>query len=302
MNEISLLVDRILESDDYISVLREIKEYNNVKTFDEFVKIMQDFDKRVKDHKIETKLTFNKNGDGGTLEWYVNQGYMNDPDRTLSVLSFDNGKIKCDTSKRFRVPGSTNLNKLADVTQLLRMLDGFVYSLDNDGTTNQNNQPDKDDDEKTPEEKEDENFTLDPSVVSVLDKLKADGEALINKFKAAPPVKFNGKEYKIEKGTLMASTEKELIAALEFPRADEIDIYASSRDGEALRTAILRHYPKNGFRNNAPEFRYDMDRSPYFYASVGKLPVKKTKGPEARAILNYYDGNKVRFQPKESGK
>jgi hypothetical protein len=296
MNEISLLVDRILESDDYISVLREINEYNNVKTFDEFIKIIQDFDKRVKDKKIKTKLTFNKNGDGGTLEWYVNQGYMGDKDRTLSVLSFDNGAIKCDTSKKFRAPGSTNVNKFADATQLLRVLDGYVYSLDNDGNTNQS---DKDDDEKTPEEKEDENFTLDPSVVSVLDKLKADGEALINKFKSAPPVKFKGKDYKIEKGTLMASTEKELIAALEFPRADEIDVYASGKDGEALRSAILRHYPKNGFRNNPPEFRYDMDRTPYFYVSVGKLPVKQTKGPEARAILNYYDGNKVRFQPKE---
>jgi hypothetical protein len=43
----------------------------------------------------------------------------------------------------------------------------------------------------------------------------------------------------------------------------------------------------------------DMDKTPYFYFSVGPIPVKQTKGSEAKALLNYFDGKAVRFQPKD---
>lgn len=287
MFDYSQLVDMILESDDYLSVLRETKNFN-VKSFDEFAKIIADYDKRVKAKDIDTKLDVDK--DKSTLKWWVNDGYMNDKDRTLSVQSFDNGDITCDKSVRFRAPGSVNLNQLVDVNQLLKMIDGYVYSLE------------RTDDTEVDKEKaeEDDAFELDPSVKSILDKLKTDGESVINKFLSVPAFEYNGKQYKLEKGTLMASTEQELIAALDFPREFETYLYSRDKAGESLRRAVIAHFNKNGFKGDkAPQFRYDMTKSPYLYVPVGKLPVKKTTGPEARAILNYYDGNKVRFQPKE---
>ena len=303
MNEISILVDRILESDDYVMVLRETKNYN-VKTFEEFVNVLKDFDERVKKQGIETSLTVNEpsnDNKDALLTWFVDQGYMNDKDRTFSVISFDKGKVSCDKTKRFRVPGSTNLNELVDVNQILKLIDGYVYSLEREdpkgGSSGEDNK-EKPDEEKTREEKEDEAYVMDDSLKTALDSVKKKGEELAGKFKSSKPFEYNGKTYKIEDVKLLASTEEELVLSILYSRSDEMDIYETGTDGKKLRSAMLRHYNKLGFGKQAPEFRLDMNKDPYFYSVVGKLPVKKTSGPEARAILNYFDG-KVRFQPKE---
>ena len=303
MGEYSKLVDLILETDDYLSVLMEVKTYN-IKTLDEFINVIKDLDERVKKKNIDTQLDINPDDPNVIIRWFVDQGYMNDKNRLLQIKSFDNGKVECDKSARFRAPGSVNVNELKDANQLLNVLERYLYQLEReDPKQNNSNNNEKSDDEKTPEEKEDANFELDPSVKTILDNLKTTGDDLIKKFTSAAPLEYNGKKYKIDKGKLMASTEKELIVALEFPRDQELDIYdTTSKDNikkaQDLRRSLIKHYSKVSSKNT-PEFRLDMDKNPYFYAVVGRLPVKNSSGPEARAILNYYDGNKIRFQPKE---
>ena len=220
------------------------------------------------------------------------------------MVEFENGKVKCNKTYRFRAPGRHNVNDLTDPNQILKLLDSYVFSLERDdvikqkqGALNKQGSGTKDEKELSPEEKEDLKFVMDPSVRKVLDDLKTKGDALISKIMSVPPYKTKaGKAYKLQGAKLLSSTEKELVATFDFSRADDMEIYASNKAGETLRGDIIRHYYKNG--KYKMEFRLDMDRTPYFYTSVGKLPVKKESGPEARAMLNYYDGA-VRFQPKE---
>jgi len=301
MGKYSELVDRILESDDFISLLRETKNYYT-KTFDEFIKVIQDFDERIRKKGINTNLTFDPSG---TLTWIVDQGYMKDKNRVLKMNSYNNGNCVCDTAVRFGVPGCTNLNSLVDANQMLKFLDGYVYSLERDALKNQNNgqqnTDDKEDDEKNADKNKDKDFKLGDAVVSVLDKLKTEGEGLLNKAKAIPPIEYNGKQYKIDKGELAASTEQEVVLFLQFPDDQELDIYDRGVNGQKLRRLILRSLNRAGFKgDHAAQFRKDMDKETYLYVPVGKMPVRKLAGPEAKAMLNYYDGKKVRFQPKEN--
>ena len=299
MGKYTALVDLILENDDYLSLLREAKNYYT-KTFDEFLKVIQDFNERIKKFGIETSLVSDPSG---KLTFVVNQGYQNDKNRVLQVNSYNNGTVECDSSVRFRAPGCTNLNALVDANQILKILDGYVYSLERD-QKNQNSQQvgntEKKEDEKGDSENKGESFKLDDALVSILDNLKTTGDSLLTKAKSVPAVEFNGKKYKIDGGDVMASTEQEAILSLTFPRDQEIDIYSSDKNGQALRRSILKAFQNAGFKKATnPQFRLDMEKTPYFYIPIGKMPVKKTTGPEAKAMINYFDGKKVRFQPKE---
>lgn len=301
MFDYSEIVDRLLESDDYKSVLSELKNYFT-KSFNEFAKTIQGFDERLKNLGVETRLDLNPDGPG-SLKWYIKRGYMDDPDGTLYVKRYVDGTVDCDKSVRMRVPGSTNANDFADANQLLQFLEGYVEQLEqdekNNSNNNSNNSNNNNDNDNNKQSEEDRNFTLDPAVKTILDNLKTQGESVINRYLSVPALNYNGKNYKLEKGTLYSSTEKEVVACFEFPRSEEIDIYDMSREGLALRNALVKHFSRTKVNGKSPEFRYDMEKTPYFYVPVGKLPVKKSSGPEARAMLNYYDGNKVRFQPKE---
>ena len=295
------LTEKVLNSTDYIKVLRE--STYNVKTFEEFVKQLQEFDERVQKKDIKTTLIVDTDDGQHYVKWEVDQD-----DRVLCVLEFENGKVKCNKTYRFRAPGRYNVNDLTDPNQILKLLDSYVFSLERDDVIKQkqqgssNNQQSSDENKKdkkelSPEEKEDLKFVMDPGVRQVLEDLKTKGDDLISKIMSVPPYKTKeGKEYKLQGGKLLSSTEKELVAVFDFSRTDDIDIYSPEKAGEKLRTEIIKHYTKNG--NYKMDFRLDMDKTPYFYTSVGKLPVKKESGPEARAMLNYYDGA-VRFQPKE---
>lgn len=291
MDNVKSIVDRILEEDDFRSVLRDLKEVKNYNTrsFGEFERTIKEFDKKFQDLGVETKLDVDPTHT--SLDWIVEKGYMSTPTQELLVKAYVNGNVDCDKAKKFTLPGSTNLNTLVDANQILKLIDGWLYTLEKE-------KEDKEDEDKDDEDKEDEDFELDPEIVSILERLKQDGNSLIAQARTVPRVNFKGKDYKVTDGKLYASTEQEVVASLEFPRAQEIDIYANTRDGQLLRRQILNSFRRNGFRRNMPEFRLDMDKKPYFYLKVGKMPVKELKGPEARAMLNYYDGNKVRFQPR----
>ena len=260
MGSYAELTDAVLCSENFIQIIKETKTYL-VKSFADFVKEVQALDERIKKLGITTDLTFS-NEEPYTLKWVIDNGYMNDKNRVLVVKSFDGENIVCDTNYRFRAPGSTNLNKLVDPNQILKHIDEMVYALErNSGSeNNSDNNSDKDTSDETEKDKskqedttnaendntnEDGEFQLDPSVVKVMDQLKSDGENLIKKALAVPPLEYKGKEYAPEKGEILASTEKEAVVSLLFPRAQEIDIYASTPEGRKLRTKIVNHFPQS---------------------------------------------------------
>ena len=294
MGKYTALVDRILESDDVLSVLREGKSYF-IKTREEFLSALEELKKRFEKQGVKCELNAVENG---PIQFVIERGYMNDPNSELFIQEFnDNAQVVCDKSKKCRVPGSTNLNKFTDANQILKMLDGYAYSFERETKKNEpEKEPEK---EKTKEEQEDEAFEMDPAVKKIMDDLKSTGESMKNKVLSIE-TDFNGKKFKPSDAKLYSSTEREAVLIIEFPRDQELAIYDTiDSASQRLRNAIIKNFNQKGFKGKTnPAFRYDMDKNPYFYIPVGPLPVKNTKGPEARAILNYYDGNKVRFQPR----
>lgn len=302
-NYIKVLTEKVLNTSDYIQVLREATY--NVKTFEEFVKQLQDFDARVKKKGIKTNLIIDTDDGKHYVRWEVDQ-----EDRVLCVVEFNNGKVQCKKSERFRAPGRYNVNDLTDANQILKLLDSYVFSLERDdviaqkqaSTSMQSVAGDSKDKRKvlSPEEKEakeDREFVMDPEVRKILEDLKVKGDNIVKKVMSVPPYKTqDGTVYKIKNSNLLSSTERELVAVFEFGRVEEMKIYSDDKDGEVIRTGLLKYYKKNTKLQMG--FRLTMENEPYFYTVVGKLPVKKASGPEARVMLNYYDGA-VQFQPKE---
>lgn len=308
------LTDEVLRSNNFIQIIKETKTYS-VKSFADFVKEIKALDDRLKKLGITTDLSFDDNEPEVNLKWVIDNGYMNDKNRVLFVRNFENGRCECDPNYRFRAPGSTNLNKLVDPNQILKHIDEAVYALERDsdvdtssGKEDQKDDADKPNDQnKDAETKDDAKNTpsdksvLDPSVVKEMERLESEGNTLLKKALAVPAVEFDGKQYKPEKGELLVSTDREVVAMLYFPKSQYHYIYDTSKDGRKLRTAIQKNFNRNGFYGKTNvQFRADMDRNPYLYVPVGKVPKTPNTGPEAEALLDWFGENKfIRFQPKE---
>ena len=289
----SVIVDQVLNSNDLSLVFTSLKEETySVKNRNEFVNALKKLDLAIKKKGAKTQFSM----DANTIDWTVEKANKGE-DCVLSVKKFnDNGSIACDRTKTFKTPSAMNLNLFTNPNQILSLIDSFV-----DQYSEKMTEPDKDEEEEKKDETKDdeeEEFELDPALIRIMDRLKAKGNELMGKAKRVPEVTFGGKTYKIDKGEILASTEREAVLSLEFPRDQEINIYANNRDGQALRRAILKQYKRAGFNGKTfPKFRLDMEKTPYFYVSIGDIPVKKPTGDEAKALLNYFDGKKVKFQP-----
>ena len=293
---LSELVDRVLESDDFISILRE-DTIPNVKTVKDMGKALEAYSKRLNACKVKTALKY----DDEHLLWTVESPYKSITKRILGIESVDpKGVVTCDTNLQFPAPGEVNLNLLNNFNQMLDSIDRFVRDVERDAgkelsNTNSNTDTKSTDDKKS----DDEPFELDPSVAKIMDDLGEKAEGYKNKLESFPTVTYYGKSYKPSGAKPFVSTEREAILSIEFPRDQEMEIYADTKQGKHLRELLsddVKKYLGLG-RKQRPLFRKDMNKNWYFYVPVGPVPVKNAAGPEAEALLNYFDGNKVRFQP-----
>ena len=287
------LVDLVLESDDYVSVIREasLPKPKNIK---ELAKVLQDYSTRLNKCNIPTDLQFDDNH----LVWQVKKGKNNLNTRVLAVTSFDGNRIVMNPNYKFPAPGKVNLNSVTDCGQVISSLDRFVRDCERDAGLETPNQPNTNSSNPKDEDDEEEKFELSQDLKDLMEDLKVRGENLLNEAKSIV-AHFHGTDFKVIKGELYVSTEKEVILDMSFSPQEEAVLYSNAEDAPKIRKAIQDVYTKDAFHGNPKaRFRQDMEHNWFFYVPVGAIPVKKATGPEAEALLDYYDGRKVRFQPE----